>query len=342
MGKPMISAIIPVYNTAQYIIECLESIKNQTYTKYEVIIVNDGSTDDSEKLISQFICENNLDNFRLISKENGGFCSARNEGIKQATGEWITFIDSDDWLENSFFENFAKADEKYHVDFVLVGFGAYEIEFGRFDIWSQYPVEYGTLPSDLKSLSSFDYVWSRMYKKSIIDAHQIRFDERIKFCEDNAFNFDYVSVIHSFACVNDIGYTYRRGHVGAASKKAITPYMRKYIREHMNAFCDKFPENDIVAALKENRSFSHVMWNALLTDVVVDILEKNSLEAKRKMSLPLSLSVVKLFKANNKKDKVLRYLWTKPFFMFKTSVNVFYKNIDRIKKLKWLSRFLTH
>lgn len=342
MKRPMISVIIPIYNTRDYIIECLESVRQQTYSDYEVIVVNDGSTDDSEKLILDFIRDNHLDNFRLICKENGGLCSARNLGLQHANGQWIVFIDSDDWLEKTFFESMVLAQSKYHADYVLAGFRAYDIKTGLFDVWSNYTVKNGILPQDLKSLKSMDYAWARMYKKSIIDEHSLKFDERIRFCEDNAFNFDYISVIHSFACVDEIGYTYRRGHAGAMSKMAVTPHMRKYIMEHTYEFCNKIPQKYIMDALKENRSFSHIMWNVQLTDVVVDILENNAKAAKRKMKQPLTLAIVGSFVSNNKKDRVLRYLWNKPFFMFRAFVVLFYKNINRIKRWKRVSRFLTH
>lgn len=343
MTKPMISIIIPIYNTQDYIIECLESVKKQTYKNFEAIIVNDGSTDDSERLISEFISDNRLDNFHLICKENGGLCSARNEGLKHAKGEWIVFLDSDDWIESTLFENLITAELKYHADYVLAGFRVYYVDTGTYDTWSNYTVEYGRMPQDLKGLRSMDYVCcGRMYKKAIIDEYSLRFDERIKFCEDNAFNFDYIGVIKSFACVDEIGYNYRRGHAGAMSSWSVTPHMRKYIREHMHGFCDKVPEEYIIEALKENRSLSHMMWNAQFTDVVVDILENKTAEAKAKMKQPLALAIVDSFVSNNKKDKVLRYLWKKPFFLFKFFVILFYKNIDKIKKVKWLRRFLTH
>lgn len=336
----MISIIIPVYNTQEYIIDCLKSVKNQTYKNYEVLVVNDGSSDKSQELITNYI--HGLENFLLIEKENGGICSARNRGLEQANGEWIVFLDSDDWLEPTCLENMVKAENKYHADFCLVGFRAYEIETGNFNVWSQYPVAYGVLPEELSLLRSVDYVWARMYKKSIIDEYGLKFDEKIRYCEDNAFNFDYIGVIKSFVCVNDIGYNYRRGHSGAISKSAITPHMRKNIGEHMYQFCDRIPRECIIDALKENRSFLHVMWNAQLTDVIIDILGQNTNRAKEKMRLPLAVAVVDTFVPNTKKDKVLCFLWKRSFFLFELFVKVFYNNIDKIKKVKWLSRFLTH
>ena len=121
MREPLISIVIPVYNTQEYIIACLESITKQTYKNYEVIIVNDGSTDKSEEVISSFIEANKLEKFHLLNKENGGVSSARNLGLARAKGEWVTFVDSDDWIEPGFLENAMIADDQYHADLYFTG-----------------------------------------------------------------------------------------------------------------------------------------------------------------------------------------------------------------------------
>lgn len=96
-----ISVIIPAYNAQDTIISCLESVISQTYSVFEIIIVNDGSTDYTENVIAGFINSNNLKNIRLISQYNGGPSAARNNGIVNSSGNWIAFIDSDDnWLPN--------------------------------------------------------------------------------------------------------------------------------------------------------------------------------------------------------------------------------------------------
>lgn len=337
-----VSVIVPVYNTQEYIIECLEFIKNQIYPNIEVIIVNDGSTDNSPKIIRDFIQDNNLNYFHLLDRENGGLSSARNFGLKHAKGEWIVFVDSDDWLEPNYVESMMRADDKYKADFYLAGFRAYDINTKQFEVWSNYNVDYGTIPEDLKLLNSVDYIWARVYKKSIIDEHALFFDERIRFCEDNAFNFDYISIIKSFASVDDIGYNYRRGHSGAMSRQLVTPQMRKHVTEHMYGFCDKLTYDSVISALNENKSMLRVMWNTFITAVVLDVLDKNHSEAKQRMKHTIAVSVVKAYKPYNKKDKVLRFLWKKPYCIFKLFINLFYKNIERIKKHKGFLHYLTN
>lgn len=100
---PKISVIVPVYNTEKYLRKCLDSIINQTYQDFEVIIVNDGSTDGSQKIIDKYI-EKYQNRIKCINKENGGLSSARNSGIEAAIGDYIIFVDSDDYIETNLFE----------------------------------------------------------------------------------------------------------------------------------------------------------------------------------------------------------------------------------------------
>lgn len=104
---PKISVIIPVYNTEKYIEKCLESLAKQTMQDFEVIIVNDGSTDNSKKVIKDYMKNSNLD-IRYLEKENGGLASARNYGVERALGKYISFLDSDDYLDKNLFSNLEK------------------------------------------------------------------------------------------------------------------------------------------------------------------------------------------------------------------------------------------
>ena len=114
MKKDNITTIIPVYNAEQYLEECLESIENQIEKFDEVILINDGSTDNSLKICEKYCKRNNY--FRLINQENQGQAKARNVGIKQATGNYIIFIDSDDYIENSMIETLLKSIKQTNAD----------------------------------------------------------------------------------------------------------------------------------------------------------------------------------------------------------------------------------
>lgn len=105
---PKLSVIIPVYNTSKYIEKCLKSIVNQTMKNIEIIIVNDGSDDDSETVIKQFIEKYQNKNIKYYKKENGGLSDARNYGVTKANGEYISFVDSDDYIEKNLYNNLEK------------------------------------------------------------------------------------------------------------------------------------------------------------------------------------------------------------------------------------------
>ena len=102
-SKEMVSIIIPVYNVEKYIVECLESVVNQTYENLEIILVNDGSTDNSKEICLEYAQRDQR--IKLYSKENGGLSSARNYGLSKVTGNYVFFLDSDDYLVTDTIEN---------------------------------------------------------------------------------------------------------------------------------------------------------------------------------------------------------------------------------------------
>lgn len=102
---PKVSIIIPVYNVEKYIRQCLESVINQTYKNIEIIVINDGTKDGSMKIVEEYLEDKRI---KIINKNNGGLSSARNKGIEEATGEYIYFLDSDDWIEKDTIEVLVK------------------------------------------------------------------------------------------------------------------------------------------------------------------------------------------------------------------------------------------
>ena len=114
----MITIIIPVYNSEKYLKTCFDSVKNQTYKDLEIIIVNDGSTDNSLKICEEFEKEDSR--VRIINKENGGLSSARNAGIEEANGEIITFLDSDDYFDSCYIEKSIKLMDSEDADVVIM------------------------------------------------------------------------------------------------------------------------------------------------------------------------------------------------------------------------------
>lgn len=129
MNNELISIIVPIYNKEDYLPQCLDSIINQSYTNFEVLLVNDGSTD-SSGIICQEYAERDS-RFRYIEKENGGVSSARNLGLERSEGAYITFIDSDDWVEFNYLEVLYNALRENNADVAISSYKSYYLD-GKF------------------------------------------------------------------------------------------------------------------------------------------------------------------------------------------------------------------
>ena len=301
MNNPEISVIIPVYNIEEYIEKCLESVNAQTYKNYEVIIVNDGSKDKSAEIVSDFIKGKNLSNWRLINKDNGGVASTRNVAIDIARGEWLAFVDGDDWIESNYLESMWRALEEHPSDLCYCGCRAYNQITGTFEVWSQYGEDMGELPKDIGKLYSFGYVWGHLYKKSIIEENNIRFDEYI-FCEDSAFNLDYNSVIDSFCMTGCVAYNYRINRSGSLVTKMVHPSQKKRLYDHMQTFLASIDEDYIIKGVKENPRLVRILWNELYCSITNDILDNQYKRALCRKKAVLSKIVFKTYHARSRKD----------------------------------------
>lgn len=177
--KRKYSIIIPVYNTENYIRKCLDSVKNQTYDNYEVIIVNDGSTDDSLKIIKEYTKDKR---FKVYSKKNGGLSSARNYGLKYVTGDYITFLDSDDFWENNLLLELSEIKEQY--DIIRTRINVVDEEGNILRKEKKSKIKSGRIT--LEQLSSFEYYEgpaAYIYKKDFFINNKFKF-ENGKLFED--------------------------------------------------------------------------------------------------------------------------------------------------------------
>lgn len=187
----MISVIIPAYNAARTIRRCIQSVLDQIYTEWEMIIVDDGSKDDTLD-----ICQSYDDSrIRVLHKENGGVSSARNHGLKFAQGDYIAFIDSDDFIEADYLEHLSQG---LDYDIVISGF-CYENtpESSSFHLKLANREAVGRELSKLINADQLCYPWGRLFKRSIIEQNHIRFNEKMRFAEDNVFNWEYLCHINS-------------------------------------------------------------------------------------------------------------------------------------------------
>ena len=170
MSRGLISVIVPVYNTEKYVAKCLESILGNTYTNIEVLCVDDGSTDDSLKVIESFSQKDNR--VKVISQKNSGVSAARNNGIMQANGEYIAFVDSDDIVSKYYFESLYELAKKEVADIVFCSYkkvlkqDATLINKSIDNSLNDYHI---VTPREIMECEhQKKYIWGRIYKKSII------------------------------------------------------------------------------------------------------------------------------------------------------------------------------
>lgn len=207
----IISIIIPVYNVEEYVGRNLDSIINQTCGDFELIVVNDGSTDNSLNIINEKLNSSLVKNFQIISKRNGGVSSARNEGIRRATGDFILFLDGDDYLSDNFVESIVQKATK-QSDTEVICFG-YDLVKVNDEIIFRY-FERNTLPEE--SISGIDLIELKLnkkidisminavYKRDLILSNSVYFNENSVNGEDQEFILKLVSNARKITFLNEV------------------------------------------------------------------------------------------------------------------------------------------
>lgn len=221
-----ISVIIPVFNATPYIRRCLDSIIQNSYQDLEIICVDDGSTDNSLKILQEY---KQLDKrIVVITKNNGGVSAARNVGLDVCTGDFIAFIDSDDWIHHNYFSILMNIQQKNDYDVVVCQyFRTSEEAVLEFEVREVSEVQYNRRDY-MSSHTVKSYVWGRIYKRSTVSS--IRFKEKVQF-EDALYNLMFVSAnpLLNAAVIDEKLYAYysREGSLVSMTKNSGIFYMAK-------------------------------------------------------------------------------------------------------------------
>ena len=220
MQQPLVSIIVPIYNVEKFLRQCLDSIVNQTYSNLEIILVDDGSPDNCGAICDEYAAKD--DRIAVIHKENEGVSAARNDGIERATGEWVMFVDPDDWLEIDCCSEVMKKVKK--IDAELIYFQRYvnyedgkllkkfppigsrqlsrdDLQTLQFDALADYVVSFGfesTAP------------WSKFYRRSFLIKNSCRFPLQIKRRQDVLFNLYCLEYLEKAYYYDYAGYHYRQ------------------------------------------------------------------------------------------------------------------------------------
>lgn len=204
--SPKISVIVPVYNSEQYLPKCIDSILAQTYTDFELILVNDGSKDESGDICDEYAQRDAR--VRVFHKKNGGVSSARNLGLDESRGEWIAFVDSDDWVSISYLNNFiSDIDDKTN----LIMHGKYLRSHIR-EIGDECKIfttsDKHSLFEELK-ITPNGQICSKFFRNAIIKENKLRFNQNISLSEDTLFILKYISCIEQLKYRSIYHYNYR-------------------------------------------------------------------------------------------------------------------------------------
>ena len=215
MVLPKVSIIIPIYNPGEYFVKCLDSAINQTLTDIEIICIDDGSTDDSINLLEKY--SKNDKRFKIFHQENLGAGAARNKGIENAQGEYIIFLDSDDWIENDMCERLY--DHAKHLDADLVLFDVIwyhknnKKEFFKYFSEDEFNQDYNSFVFDRKFIHekvvdpSLGVIWSKFYKTSFLKDNNIKFST-YKIYNDVVFHFKTILSANKIAYCPHVFYHY--------------------------------------------------------------------------------------------------------------------------------------
>lgn len=209
MQKSLITIIVPVYNVEKYLKKCIDSLVNQTYKNLEIILVNDGSTDDSPNICD---ASSKTDKrIKVIHKENGGLSDARNVGIAMGHGDYVMFLDSDDYVELSMVDRVMEVVKKTNPDIVIWNYYTdYADEFETVykskvasGINGYYSKEnFHKIPLSEKTIGLLGYAWNKLYKAEIINKNHHLFTKGLSLVEDIVFNAPILEEVNSVLFIN--------------------------------------------------------------------------------------------------------------------------------------------
>lgn len=220
----MISVVIPIYNAEHYLHRCIESILNQSYNDQELILVNDGSTDNSLSICEKFATK--YDKVLFINQKNSGAAAARNAGIKIARGEYITFVDADDYIDDGYFEQMAQIAIVHEPDVIISNIKT---------TGSIHPSNNELIPKDrliskeeIKTkilqqyyggdMTSIPSMWNKFYKTELLKANGLLIDETRVRAEDYWFNFNVFKAAQTCYAISEAYYHYNTSTDGSVMK----------------------------------------------------------------------------------------------------------------------------
>ncbi|MDY3344596.1 glycosyltransferase [Riemerella anatipestifer] len=244
----LFSIIVPVYNASKTLRQCIESILKQSFKDFELILVNDGSTDDSGKIAEDYIAKDGR--VKIIHKENGGVSSTRNRGIKEAKGRYLLFIDSDDRIGDDFLLGYYEILKEFPSALIYQGFVSEYLDRNVVEALSHAVYEQNEIVDALAILEEkrcLGGAWNKVFVRDIIEKKCILFNEEFSYGEDKIFTLQYIQYINQIVFIDKTEYFYNRKIENSLSKKHHkVAELKKFIekeRYYFNAILEKYPNS---------------------------------------------------------------------------------------------------
>lgn len=275
-----VSVVVPVYNVEDYLDKCVKSIVSQTYENLEIILVDDGSVDRSPQICDQWAAKDNR--IKVVHKKNGGLSSARNAGIDNATGKYIMFEDSDDWLEIELIEKCVDRIKKTMADIVIFGYKKVdergncleELTFGSQNCSKE------ELTNQLfKRITemSFGYAWNKMYDLEIIRKSELEFDSGIVDREDLVFNMQLLKYLNKISYLEFVGYSYLQRGTSLLHNADLARI------KNVKTFCDKMYDIDLDDMRIKKKVYNMNVLHYISDCIIKNILWNEELRKKEKI-----------------------------------------------------------
>ena len=285
MYSQLVSIIIPVYNVEKFLRQCLDSVLAQTYTNWEVILVDDGSPDGCPAICDEYAERDKR--VTVLHCQNGGQSRARNRALDSPPkGEYVFFLDSDDYLSPTCIEDLVSASKGGHL--AMTGYVLEWESTHTFTIPEQAEVSYSDLHSYLLDFhrlfaTKFNFAWGKLYRRDIIEAHHLRFVEGVRLAEDVLFNLHYYNYCNNGVnAIENKGYYYRQSD-GSTQSKKFDPKMFDWNEIAFRAVRDYLVEHDAMTLKNRTHFYSNVLGNLFYSTGLLALQKTESISAKRNL-----------------------------------------------------------
>ena len=311
-----VSIIVPVYNVEIYLENCINSLIRQSYENIEIILINDGSTDKSLDICNSYKSKDNR--IFVLSQPNSGVSYARNLGLKSATGEYILFVDSDDFVNENFVQKMVESME--NVDMTICAY----LENYKNDNIEHRIIENETVIDNVSAINKMfnrtyygGYIWNKIFRKSIIEKNKIEFDSNIHMCEDLLFVSKYMCKCKLIKVIPDLLYNYRMRESSAVWNKKNKKYESLFISY-----------NELYILHEQNNIKLDYLKYEILNSIYSNNIKIKSIKKYLKYDISKSYKYVILSKSISRNKKINLFI--------KKNFNIIYRKYmnKKIKKLE--------